>query len=66
MILAHLKNIGKNMQIKKDLKDYLTSPFIIRMKPDFFYKLGLGIFAVWEVYYTYWWFTIHNKIIKQL
>ena len=30
------------------------------MKPDFYYKLGLGIFAVWEVYYTYWIFKIHK------
>ena len=30
------------------------------MKSDFYQKLCLGIFAVWEVYYTYWWFTIHK------
>ena len=39
---------------------FLTSLFILRMKPDFYYKLGLGIFAVWGVYYSYWWFIIHK------
>jgi len=34
------------------------------MKEITFYKIGLGIFAIWEVYYTYWCLTIHNKIIK--
>jgi len=32
------------------------------MKPDFYYKLGLGIFAAWEVYYTYW----QLKILKMI
>ena len=37
------------------------------MKPDFYQKLGLGKFAVWEIYYTYWWFTIHKiKRFKDL
>jgi hypothetical protein len=32
------------------------------MKQEFIYKFGLGIFALWEVYYSYWWFAIHKTI----
>ena len=38
------------------------------MKQEFLYKFGLslplGIFALWEVYYSYWWFAIHKTIKK--
>jgi hypothetical protein len=30
------------------------------MKQENLYKLGLGIFALWEIYYSYWWFAIHR------
>jgi hypothetical protein len=36
------------------------------MKEEILYKLGIGIFVLWEVYYTYWCLTIHKKIIRQL
>jgi hypothetical protein len=36
------------------------------MKPEIFYKFGLGIFLLWEVYYSYWFLTIHKKIKKEL
>lgn len=35
-------------------------------KQEIIYKIGVGVFILWEVYYSYWWMTIHNKIIKQL
>jgi len=25
------------------------------------YKFGLVLFASWEVYYSYWWMTIHER-----
>ena len=34
------------------------------MKPESFYKFGLAIYASWQVYYSYWWMTIHKKIKK--
>jgi len=36
------------------------------MKELTFYKIGLGVFAVWQAYYTYWWFAIHNQIKKMI
>ena len=35
-----------------------------KMKQEILYKFGLGVFVLWEVYYSYWFLTIHNKIIK--
>ena len=32
------------------------------MKQENLYKLGLGIFALWEIYFSYWWFAIHRTI----
>ena len=34
------------------------------MKQEIFYKIGLGIYALWQVYYSYWFLTIDKKIIK--
>jgi hypothetical protein len=34
------------------------------MKQETLYKIGIGIFALWEVYYSYWFIKIHHKIIK--
>jgi hypothetical protein len=31
------------------------------MKEKLFYKLGIVIFASWQVYYSYWWMTIHER-----
>jgi len=30
---------------------------------EIYYKIGIGIFVIWEIYYQYWIFKIH-KIIK--
>ena len=30
----------------------------------FLYKFGLGIYALWQIYYSYWFLTIHKKIIQ--
>jgi len=32
------------------------------MKKETLTKIGLFVFAIWETYYTYWWFTIHDKL----
>jgi hypothetical protein len=34
------------------------------MKQEILYKIGLGVFVLWETYYSYWWFAIHKKIIE--
>jgi hypothetical protein len=34
------------------------------MKQENLYKFGLGLFALWEIYYSYWWFAIHKTIRK--
>jgi hypothetical protein len=34
------------------------------MKQEIFYKLGIGVFIIWELYYSYWFLTVHKKIIK--
>ena len=46
--------------------DYYRTINASAMKQEFLYKFGLslplGIFALWEVYYSYWWFAIHKTI----
>jgi hypothetical protein len=32
------------------------------MKRENLCKIGYGILMIWETYYTYWWFTMHNEI----
>ena len=32
------------------------------MKKEILYKFGLGMFLLWEVYYSYWFLTIHKTI----
>ena len=31
------------------------------MKQEILYKFGMGVFVLWEVYYSYWWMTIHER-----
>ncbi len=35
-----------------------------QMKEENFYKFILKVFVSWEIYYAYWFLTIHKKIIK--
>ena len=28
------------------------------------YKLGIGVYAIWQIYYSYWWFAIHKNDIR--
>ena len=32
------------------------------MKQEFFYKIGLGVYLIFQVYYSYWFLTIHKKL----
>ena len=36
------------------------------MKQENLYKIGIGIFALWEIYYSYWFFKIHKEIIRPI
>ena len=49
---------------------YFADNYRTIMKQEFLYKFGLslplGIFALWEVYYSYWWFAIHKTIRRNV
>ena len=49
-----------------DITEYKKYALKGQMKQEIFYKFGVGIFVLWEVYYSYWWLTIPQKIIKEL
>jgi hypothetical protein len=36
---------------KEQCKNYIWKGW---MKQEIFYKFGLGIYVLWEVYYSYW------------
>ena len=52
--------IVKHMDITEHKKYALKG----QMKQEIFYKFGVGVFVLWEVYYSYWFLTIHKKIIR--
>ena len=31
------------------------------MKQEILYKFGMSVFVLWEIYYSYWWMTIHER-----
>jgi len=34
------------------------------MKELTLYKIGIGMFCIWQGYYTYWWFSIYKELKK--
>ena len=44
-----------------DITEYKKYTLKGQMKQEFFCKFGLGVFVLWETYYSYWWFAIHKK-----
>ena len=47
-----------------DITEYKKYALNGQMKQEFFYKFDVGVFVLWEVYYSYWWLTIPQKIIR--
>ena len=65
----YLNSMNKYINTYKNFREIKIRQYIAdlkyicegQMNQEILYKIGFCIFAIWETYYTYWWFAIHKK-----